>query len=107
MPTEKTLPHLAAMPIPSMESLLRPLRDDEKRALWGDRAYGISPEMLDELADVLEECDEEERELIQACIQALIYRKMEAYLFDRRNGSVYKFIDSIEKTVDGFNRYIR
>ncbi len=63
--------------------------------------------MLDRLADVLEECDEEERELIQACIQALIYRRMEAYLFDQRNGSAYKFIDRLEKTVDRFNRHFK
>ena len=90
-----------------MRSLQRPLRDEEKRALWGDRAYGISPEMLDKLADALEKCDEEEREVIQACIQVLIYRKMEAYLFDRPDGAAYKCIESIEKTVDGFNRYLR
>ena len=107
MPKEKTSPHVATMPIPSMRSLQRPLRDEEKRALWGDRAYGISPEMLDKLADALEECDEEEREVIQACIQVLIYRKMEAYLFDRHDGAAYKFIESIEKTVDGFNKYLR
>ena len=96
------------MPIPSMRSLQRPLQDEEKRALWGDRAYGIlPPEMLDKLADALEECGEEEREVIQPCIQVLIYRKMQAYLFDRHDGSAYKYIESIEKTVDGFNRYLR
>lgn len=107
MQTETNLPHPAKMPMLSAESLRRPLTDEEKREIWGDYASGMSPEILQELADALRECDEEEREIVEAWFQALIFQKMAAYLLDRHNGALYKSIDSIEKTVDGFNRILR
>lgn len=107
MPTEKNPLDFSTIPIPSAESLRRPLTDKEKREIWGDYASDISPEMLEKLAEALQEGDEEEREAIQALIQALIFRKMSAYLLDYPDGAVYKSIRSFEKTVDGFNRILR
>ena len=45
--------------------------------------------------------------MIQALIQALIFREMSAYLIDQPDGALYKSIRSFEKTVDGFNRILR
>lgn len=104
MPTEKNPLDFSTIPIPSAESLRRPLTDKEKREIWGDYASDISPEMLEKLAAALRECGEDEQETVQGLIRALLFRKMATRMLDRQNGLLHKSIDNFEKTTDKFNR---
>lgn len=91
----------------SARVLRRPLKEEERLALWGDSAGGISLEDLDELSRAWEELDSEEQEAVQALIQALILRKMTTRMHSPHAGSIHTFLDRLGKTVDGFNRFLR
>lgn len=96
-----------ALPVPSTESLRRPLTDEEKLEIWGDRGGGVSREVLEELDRILQTGDAESRALAEACVHALIFRAMSDRMLDPRNGYVSQFNDSISDAVDGFNSFIR
>lgn len=91
----------------SARVLRRPLEPEERLALWGNSAGSISLEKLDELARAWEELDGEEREALQALIQALIRQKMATRMDSPPAGSTHRFLDRLGKTVDRFNRFLR
>ena len=80
-----------ALPVPSTESLRRPLTDEEKREIWGDRGGSVSREVLEELERMLQTGDAESRALAEACVHALIFQAMSDRMLDPRNGYVSQF----------------
>ena len=96
----------ATLPM-SAQVLRRPLTAEEQLALWGNSAGRISLEHLDELAHAWEELDGEEREVLQALIQALIRQKMATRMHSPHDGFTHTFLDRLGKTVDRFNRFLR
>lgn len=67
----------AAPAAPTWQSLTRPLREDERRALWGEQVAAAAP---DELANALEAAlthgSAREREAAQAICYGLIHRAL-------------------------------
>lgn len=102
-----TLANEDALPVHSIESLRRPLTDEERREIWGDRGGSVSREELEELDRMLQSGDEESRALAEACIRALIFRAMSNRMLDPDSGYVPRFHRQISEAVDGFNSYIR
>ena len=91
----------------SARVLRRPLLEEERTALWGDSAGGISLEKLYELAHSCQELDAEDQEAFQALIHALILQKMATRMLSPHAGSIHMFLDRLGKTVDGFRRCLR
>lgn len=102
-----TLANQDALRVHSTESLRRPLTDEERREIWGDRRSSLSREDLEELDRMLQSGDEESRALAEACIRALIFRAMSDRMLDPDNGYLCQFGRGISEAVDRFNRYIR
>lgn len=94
------------IPLHSLDSLRRPLTDDEKREIWGDRGGGVSREQLEELARILQSGDAESRALAETCLRALICQSMSDRLLDPDGGYVSRFGHRISEAVDRFNRYL-
>lgn len=102
-----TLPYLEAFAPLSLQSLRRPLIDERSRQTGGSPYRGISQEAMNELARLLEDGDEQDRELVEACIGVLIVRAMEAHMLEPRAGHAHRLANSLQEAVDRFNRYIR
>lgn len=102
-----TIRNQDAFPVPSIESLRRPLTDDERREIRGDRAGAVSKEDLEELDRILQTGDAESRALAEACVHALIFRAMSDRMLDPRNGYVTQFDHGISEAVDCFNSIVR
>ena len=94
------------IPLHSLETLRRPLTDDEKREIWGDRGGGVSREQLEELARILQSGDAESRALAEMCLRSLICQSMSDRLLDPASGYVSRFGQRISEGVDRFNRYL-
>lgn len=102
-----TIRNQDAFPVPSIESLRRPLTDEERREIRGDRAGAVSKEDLEELDRILQTGDAESRALAEACLHALIFQAMSDRMLDPDSGYVPRFKRSISDAVDGFNEFIR
>lgn len=90
----------------STRSLFRPLADAEAADLWGDQCKGISDETLNALASILQDDDESNRELMEACIQIVILQAIQDRMFGPKGWSRH-INDSLLEAVDRFNRYVR
>lgn len=106
MPSETTSDHWRETPAISTRSLFRPLEDAEIADLWGDRCNGISDEALNALAGILEDDDESDRELMEACIQIAIAQVVQDRMFGPKGWSRH-LNDSLLEAVDRLNRYVR
>ena len=91
----------------SVQSLRRPLFDEASRQTGGNPYGGIYQETMDELARLLQDSDEQDRELVEACIGVLIMRAMEAHMLEPRAGHAHRLANSLQEAVDRFNRYVR
>ncbi len=93
----------ATVDIPSMEMLCRPLRDHEKRALWGD---GGRADALSALASMLESDDARVRALAEAVVRRLMHERMAAELFGKgRPGS--RLVEGFRRMEASFDRMFR
>ena len=106
-PTDMTSPYLETFAPLSVQSLRRPLFDERSRQTGGSQYRGISQEAMDELARLLEDGDEQDRELVEACIGVLILRAMESHMLEPKAGHAHQLANSLQEAVDRFNRYIR
>lgn len=106
-PTDMTSPYLETFAPLSVQSLRRPLFDEASRQTGGNPYRGISQEAMNELACLLQDGDEQDRELVEACIGVLILRAMEAQMLEPRVGHAHRLANSLQEAVDRFNRYIR
>lgn len=102
-----TLRNEDGFPVPSMESLRRPLTAGERREIWGDRSGSLSREDLEELDRIRQSGDEESRALAEACLRALIFQALSDRMLDPDSGYVPRFERGISDAVDSFNRVIR
>lgn len=107
MPTELTSLYQDTFPILPLQSLRRPLSDREKLEIWKAGSSGLSQEALNELEGILQNDDEQYRELVEACISFLILRAMQAHTLQPKVGHIHRLTDSLTKAVNRFNRYIR
>ena len=62
---------------------------------------------MNQLASLIRAGDEQDRELVEACIDVLILRAMEAHMLEPRAGHAHRLANNLEEAVDRFNRYIR
>ncbi|MDE0263740.1 MAG: hypothetical protein OXJ37_15165 [Bryobacterales bacterium] len=106
MPSETTSEDWRETPAITTRSLFRPLADADIADLWGDRRKGISDETLNALAAILDDDDESDRELLEACIRIAIVQAMQNRMFGPKGWSRY-LNDSLLEAVDRFNRYVR
>ena len=95
------------IPTLSARSLRRPLLDEEKLRIWGSSGSRIPHEVLNELEHILREGNEEEKAMAEACFGVLILQQLEDRMLNPHDGIMYQFTESLAKTVDLFNRYIR
>ena len=107
MVSDMTLTDRGTIPMLSAQSLFRPLVADEVLDLWGSRLSSIPDATLNELESILQEGDEQDREIVEACIQVAIYNAMQARILSPRGGHLYRLSDGLREAVDRFNRYIR
>lgn len=106
MPSETTSDHWRETPAISTRSLFRPLAEAEIADLWGNRCNRVSDEALNALAGILEDDDESNRELMEACIQIAIVQAIQDRMFAPKGWSRH-LNDSLLEAVDRFNRYVR
>lgn len=104
---DMTLRNEDGFPVPSMESLRRPLTAGERREIWGDRSGSLSLEDLEELDRIRQSGDEESRALAEACLHALIFQALSDRMLDPDSGYGPRFERGISDAVDSFNRVIR
>ncbi len=91
----------------SVQSLFRPLADEEVAELWGNQWSRIPDSTLNELQSILQEGDEQDRAIAEAFIQLAIYQAMQAHILSPRGGHLHRLSDGLREAVDRFNRYIR
>lgn len=104
---DMTLRNEDGFPVPSMESLRRPLTAGERREIWGDRSGSLSREDLEELDRIRQSGDEESRALAEACLRASIFQALSDRMLDPDSGYGPQFERGISDAVDSFNRVIR
>lgn len=102
-----TFPYLETFGPLSAQCLRRPLFVEGSRQTAGNPYGGISQEAMNELARLLQDGNEQDRELVEACIGVLIVRTMEAHMLEPRAGHAHRLANSLQEAVDRFNRYIR
>ena len=107
MPPDMTSTDRGAIPTLSVQSLHRPLIDEEMLQLWGDQWIGSRNPDLNELERILQEGDEQDRTLVEACISYSIFQAIQARMLHPDDGHLPRFGNTLREAVDRFNRYLR
>ena len=91
----------------SFQALHRPLDEDELRHIWGDQLSGSLDALLIEADRILEGGDEQERAMLEQCIQFAILQAMGAHVYRQHGGFSDWLGKTLPEAVDRINRYIR
>lgn len=98
---------LTTLDVPSMEALRRPLRDDEKRELWGEALSSELPISVAELRSLAKSSDETTRRRAELALCRLIYESMAARMLDEKNGPAARLVKNARRYEMSLNRIFR
>ena len=89
---------------PSTGSLLRPLSDQERRAILGDSRIDVPPSLATELESMLNDEDPETRKVASELASILVLLALEKGLFVPKTGALPRFLASLARTTQAIDR---